>query len=118
MTVYTIFHEVRAGKITMKSPVKVSSNALAQPPSKMGFPVGTVMNIDTAIRILMVKSANDISVAVAEAAAGTEEDFIAKMNGHAARLGMRDTNFTNPHGLHDPKQYTSARDMAVLGDRA
>lgn len=114
MTVYTIFHEVRAGNISMKSPVKVSSNALAQPPSKMGFPVGTLMNVDTAIRILMVKSANDISVAVAEAAAGTEEDFIAKMNGHAARLGMRDTNFTNPHGLHDPKQYTSARDMAVL----
>lgn len=114
MTAYTVFQEMKAGRLSKLSPVKVSKHALSQPPSKMGFPEGTVLNIDTAIKILMVKSANDIASATAEAAGGSEPEFVSKMNGHAARLGMRDTRFTNPHGLHDPGQYTSARDMAVL----
>ena len=114
MTVYTVFREVGKGRIGFKSPVKVTPNALAEPPSKMGFPVGTVMTVDTAIKILMVKSANDIATATAESVGGSEAAFIAMMNANAARLGMTDTHFVNAHGLHDPRQYTSARDMAVL----
>lgn len=114
MTAYTVFHALKQGKITKLSPVVVSQHALNQPPSKMGYPVGSVLNIDTAIKILMVKSANDISVATAEAVAGSEPAFVAAMNAHAQRLGLTDTRFTNPHGLHDPQQYTTARDMAVL----
>ena len=114
MTAYTVFHALKQGKITKLSPVVVSQQALNQPPSKMGYPVGSVLNIDTAVKILMVKSANDIAVAVAEAVGGSEPAFVAAMNAHAQRLGLRDTHFTNPHGLHDPQQYTSARDMAVL----
>lgn len=114
MTVYTTFRAVQGGKLTLMSPVKISANSLSKPPSKMGFPAGTILNIDTAIKILMVKSANDIAVALAELVGGSEAQFVAMMNDNAARLGMRDLHFVNPHGLHDPAQYTSARDLAVL----
>lgn len=114
MTGYVVFREIKVGHISLGSPVKVSSHALAQPPSKMGLPVGTVMDIDNALKIVMVKSANDIAVAIAEAVAGNEAAFVRMMNEHAARIGMKDTHFTNPHGLHDTGQYTTARDMAVL----
>lgn len=114
MTAYTVFREIETGRISMQSPVKVSQNALAEPPSKMGFPVGTVLTVDAAIKILMVKSANDIATALAESTAGSEAAFIARMNENARRLGMNDTNFTNAHGLHDTRQYTTARDLAVL----
>ena len=114
MTAYTVFDQIRKGRIDINSPVKVSSNALTEPPSKMGFPVGTVMTVETAIKILMVKSANDIATATAESVGGSESAFIAMMNANAARLGMRDSHFVNAHGLHDPQQYSSARDLALL----
>lgn len=114
MTVYTAFQEIRKGRIGLMSPVRVSEAALSNPPSKMGFPAGTILNVDTAIKILMVKSANDIASALGESVAGSEPAFVALMNANARRLGMNDTNFVNPHGLHDPAQFTSARDLAVL----
>lgn len=114
MTVYTVFKTLQLQSISMNSPVIISEAAISQPPTKMGFPVGTVLNIETALKIIMVKSANDISVALAEATSGSEEQFVALMNAHARRLGMIDSQFVNPHGLHDPDQYTSARDMALL----
>ena len=114
MTAYTVFRTLDLQSISMNSPVRISEEAISQPPSKMGFPVGTILNIETALKIIMVKSANDISVALAEATSGTETQFVALMNAHARRLGMIDSNFTNPHGLHDEAQYTSARDMALL----
>jgi len=114
MTTYTVFREVASGRLSLKSPVLVTKSALAEAPSKMGFPVGTVINIDNALKMLMVKSANDIATAIAESVGGSEAAFVAKMNENAARLGMNDTRFANAHGLHDPAQYTSARDLAVL----
>ncbi|MEM8652921.1 MAG: D-alanyl-D-alanine carboxypeptidase family protein [Pseudomonadota bacterium] len=117
MTAYTVFKTLELQHLAMDSPVRVSEAAIQQPPSKMGFPIGTVLTVETALKILMVKSANDISVALAEAISGTEEDFILLMNSHARRIGMTDTNFVNPHGLHDPDQYTSARDMAILAHK-
>ncbi|GIL00608.1 MAG: D-alanyl-D-alanine carboxypeptidase [Alphaproteobacteria bacterium] len=114
MTVYTVFREIESGRVSLTSPVRISQKALAEPPSKMGFPAGTILNVDNAIKIVMVKSANDISTALAESVAGSEAAFVAKMNEHARRLGMTDSRFTNAHGLHDTGQYTTARDMAVL----
>ncbi len=114
MTAYTVFRTLQLQSITMDSPVRISEHAISQPPSKMGFPVGTILNIETALKIIMVKSANDISVALAESTSGSEEQFVALMNSHARRLGMIDSHFVNPHGLHDAKQFTSARDMALL----
>jgi len=114
MTAYVTFRALRAGTITARSPVIVSKNALSEPPSKMGFPVGTVLTVDNALKIIMVKSANDISVALAEGVAGSEEKFISRMNAEARRLGMTQTRFANPHGLPDEGQITSARDLAIL----
>jgi D-alanyl-D-alanine carboxypeptidase len=98
----------------LNSPVIVSQNALNQPPSKMGFKVGTVMTVDNALKMILVKSANDIAVALGEAVAGSEPAFIARMNREASRLGMTRTTFANPHGLPDPRQVTTARDLALL----
>jgi D-alanyl-D-alanine carboxypeptidase len=115
MTAYTVFDEVRRGRISLQSPVAISQKALSMPPSKMGFPVGSVMTVDAALKMLMVKSANDIAMAIAESVGGSEAAFVAMMNANARKLGMRDSNFVNPHGLHDPAQFSSARDLAVLG---
>ncbi len=114
MTAYTVFKTLQLQSISMNSPVRISEYAISQPPTKIGFPVGTILNIETALKIIMVKSANDISVALAEATSGSEAQFVALMNAHARRIGMIDSQFVNPHGLHDAEQYTSARDMALL----
>jgi D-alanyl-D-alanine carboxypeptidase len=77
MSAYTIFKALDLKHLDMKSPVRVSEEALAQPPSKMGLPIGTILNIETALKIIMVKSANDISVALAQAISGSEEQFVS-----------------------------------------
>jgi len=114
MTAYVAFRSLRAGELTMTSPVRISQNALNQAPSKMGFKVGTILNIDNALKMMLVKSANDIAVAVAETVGGSEAKFVALMNAEAARLGMASTHFNNPNGLPDDGQVTTARDLAVL----
>lgn len=114
MTTYVAFHAMREGRIAESSPVRISPQAHAQPPSRVGFDVGTVIRMDVALRILMTKSANDVAVAVAEAIGGTERNFIREMNERAAALGMTQTHFTNPHGLPSHDQTTSARDMGLL----
>lgn len=114
MTGYLAFRAVKSGELTMKSPVRMSRNAASEPPSKMGYKVGSTMTLDNAIKMMMVKSANDVSVAVGETVSGTEEQFIALMNSEARRLGMTGTRFANPNGLPDKRMYSTARDLAVL----
>ena len=114
MTAYVTFRAVAAGEVTLQSPVVISGKAAAQPPSKMGFTPGAVLTVDNALKIIMVKSANDIALALAEAVGGSEEGFAARMNAEARRLGMGRSHFVNPHGLPDPRQVTTARDMALL----
>lgn len=114
MTAYVVFQAVREGRVTMLSPVTISDNAAAQPPSKAGLAVGQTLTVENALRVLMVKSANDIAVALAESIAGSEPAFIDEMNRLAQALGMRRTTFTNPHGLPDRGQVTTAYDLALL----
>ncbi|WP_265517604.1 D-alanyl-D-alanine carboxypeptidase family protein [Nitratireductor luteus] len=114
MTAYVAFRAVQAGEMQLDSPVRVSKNASQEPPSKMGYPPGSVLTLDNAIKILMVKSANDIATAVAESVGGSENAFVGRMNAEARRLGMTDTRFVNAHGLHSPQQYSTARDLALL----
>lgn len=114
MTTYVVFRAVQAGEITLQSPVVVSKNAAGERPSKMGYRPGTVLTFDNAIKILMVKSANDVATAVAESLAGSEKAFAARMNGESLRLGMTGSRWVNAHGWHDDNQYTTARDMALL----
>ena len=117
MTAYVTFKAIQNGEIKAGSPVIFSRAATRQPPSKMGYKQGTSLRIDAALKIIIVKSANDVSHALGEAVAGTLENFIARMNFEAKRLGMTNTRFTNPHGLHNARQVTSARDMAILSIR-
>ncbi len=114
MTAWVTFQAIRDGRVKETSPVRISPQAASQPPSRIGFRIGTVISIETALRILMTKSANDVSVALAEAIGGTERAFVEEMNHRAAELGMVQTFFTNPHGLPSHEQTTSARDMAIL----
>jgi D-alanyl-D-alanine carboxypeptidase len=114
MTTYLAFQAMRDRKIEPLTLLKVSANAMAQPPSKMGFKAGTEVTLDNAIKMLMVRSANDIAVVVAEGVAGSVESFVHEMNRTAGRLGMSGTRFINPHGLPEENQVTTARDMAIL----
>ena len=114
MTIYVVLDAVEKGEIALNSPVKFSKAASAQPPSKMYWGPGTVLNFDNAIKILAVKSANDVAMAVAESLAGSVEAFAARMNAQAARLGMTGTHFVNANGLFADGQYSTAHDLALL----
>lgn len=114
MTTLVVFRAIKAGEITMQSPVKISERAAKEPPSKMGYKPGTVISFENAIRILMVKSANDVATAVAESLSGSRQAFAERMNAEAKRLGLATTKFVNPHGLHADEQTTSARDLAII----
>lgn len=114
MTVFVTFRAIRDGRVKPDTLLTVSKHALAQAPTKMGFPVGTQVTVDNALKMLMVKSANDMAVVLAEGVGGTYDDFIAEMNRTAAELGMTGTHYDNPNGLPDDGQITTARDMAIL----
>ncbi|MBX9458992.1 MAG: D-alanyl-D-alanine carboxypeptidase [Rhizobium sp.] len=114
MTAYVAFRQVKAGKWTMASPIVMTKRAAAEPPSKIGLKPGQALTLDDAIKVLLVKSANDVAFAIADNIGGSKENFVAMMNAEARRLGMNSTNFVNPHGLPGPGQYTTARDLAVL----
>ena len=114
MTAYVALRAVREGRLTLDSLLPVSATAAAAPPTKMGFPVGTNVTLDNALKMLMVKSANDIAVTIAEGVSGSVENFAEQMNAHSRRLGMTQSHWVNPHGLPADEQITSARDMAML----
>ena len=114
MTALIAFQEIEAGRLTLKSPVRISLEAARKPPSHMAYPIGTIITLDNALKMMLVKSANDIAVAIAESVSGSVEEFAKRMNATAKSLGMEDSHFVNPHGLHDPAQYSTAYDLAVL----
>lgn len=114
MTTYVALDLVRQGKVSLDSMITISAAAAAEPPSKMGFKPGTQLTLDNALKIIMVKSANDIAYAIGENLGGSIDNFAALMNETAQRIGMHDSHWYNPNGLPDPRQWTSARDMAVL----
>ena len=114
MTTYVTLRAVKEGRIALDRPLVVSANAAAQSPVKMGFPPGTVITVDNALKMLMVKSANDMAVVLAEGVAGSIEGFADEMNATARRLGMIQSSFVNPNGLPADDQMTSARDLAIL----
>lgn len=114
MTAYVAFRQVKSGKWTMQTPIVMTKRAAAEPPSKLGLKPGQALTLDDALKVLLVKSANDVAYAIAENLGGTMPNYVAMMNAEARRLGMNSTNFINPHGLPGGGQYTTARDLAVL----
>jgi len=114
MTTYVALSAVRDGRLTMDTPLTMSLRAARNPPTKMGFRPGTLVTLDNALKMLMVKSPNDVAVMIAESISGSVETFADEMNAAAAKLGMHESHFVNPNGLHSPDHYSSARDMAIL----
>ena len=114
MTLYLLFEAIDEGRLHLTSKLKVSKRAAGQPPSKLGLRAGSTISVEDAIKALVVKSANDIAVVVAEALGGTEVEFAKKMTRKARALGMSRTSFRNASGLPNRKQRSTARDMAQL----
>jgi len=114
MTAYTVLREIKAGRLTLDTPLTVTRDAAAQQPTKMGFKVGTIVTVDNALKMLMVKSANDIAVTIAEGVGGSIAGFADMMNANARRLGMTQSNFVNPNGLPAENHVSSARDLGIL----
>jgi D-alanyl-D-alanine carboxypeptidase len=115
MTLYLLFERLESGKITLNTPMTVSETAARQPPTKLGLRAGGTLQVDDAIKALITKSANDAAVVVAEALAGSEEEFAKQMSRKARSLGMRHTTYRNASGLPNDNQITTARDQALLG---
>jgi len=114
MTAYVAFAAIANGKVSLDTPVVISKNAWNQAPSKSGLEVGASISMQDALYILLVKSANDVAVAVAETVSGSVPAFVEEMNAMASAMGLTATHYVNPHGLHNEGQVTSARDLAVL----
>jgi len=115
MTVYVTLQAVKNNRITLDTLFTVSQRAATQAPSKIGFKPGTKITVDNALKILMVKSANDMAVLLAEGVSGSVEQFADEMNTTSRNLGMTQSNWVNPNGLPADEQISSARDLAILG---
>jgi D-alanyl-D-alanine carboxypeptidase len=114
MTAYVTLKAVKDGRISLDTLLTVSPTAASQSPSKMGFRPGIQVTVDNALKMMMVKSANDMAVVLAEGVGGSIDGFSAQMNETAQRLGMTQTSYVNPNGLPAEGQVTSARDLAIL----
>jgi len=114
MTLYVTLSAIRDHRIAFDTLFTVSRDAAAQAPTKMGFPIGTQVTVDNAVKMMMVKSANDMAVLLAEGIDGSIDKFAQEMTETAHRLGMSETNYVNPNGLPADGQITSARDLAIL----
>lgn len=114
MTLYMLFDAMDAGKLSLKSKLKVSRRAAGMPASRLGLKRGATISVEDAIFALTTKSANDVAVVIAEALADSEIQFAIKMTKKARALGMSKTTFKNASGLPNRHQKTTARDMATL----
>jgi D-alanyl-D-alanine carboxypeptidase len=114
MTAYVTLKAVKERRISLDTLFTVSPVAASQSPSKMGFRPGTQVTVDNALKMMLVKSANDMAVVLAEGVGGSIDGFSAQMNQAAQRLGMTQTSYVNPNGLPADGQITSARDLAIL----
>lgn len=115
MTLYMLFEQLETGRFKLSTELPVSREAASQAPSKLGLRPGESIAVEDAIKALVTKSANDIAVVVAEAIGGDEERFAAMMTRKARSIGMSRTTFYNASGLPNPRQFTTARDLATLG---
>ena len=117
MTLYVVFQAVERGEISLETKVRISKNAAAEPPSKLGLKTGQRIALKYLIRAAAVKSANDAATALGEAISGSEAAFGRRMTVTARRLGMNSSTFKNAHGLTRSGHLSTARDMTLLGRR-
>ncbi|MCB9988169.1 MAG: D-alanyl-D-alanine carboxypeptidase [Rhodospirillales bacterium] len=114
MTLLLTFDALERGDLKLSDRVVFSRHAASMVPSKLDIPAGQSIRVEDAIYALVTKSANDVAVALAEKVGGSENQFAYQMTSKAREIGMSSTRFRNASGLHDPRQVTTARDMAKL----
>jgi len=114
MTAYVVFKELRAGKLKLSEPVKISKAAWNMPGSRMFVRAGSEASVEELIQGLLIPSGNDAAVALAEHIAGSESAFVTRMNTEAKTLSLLNTRFANSTGLPSPDHYSSARDVTRL----
>lgn len=116
MTMLLVFEAIDGGLLSYDDRITVSETAASMGGSQIFLAPGEEMSVDDLLKGLIVSSANDAAVALAEAIAGSEEAFVVKMNERAAELGLRNTHFENTNGLDDTTEnhVTSARDIAMM----
>lgn len=114
MTMLIVFEAIESGKVKLSDTVRVSERAWKTGGSQVFLGPGEEQTLETLLKCIVVASANDASVAVAEYIGGSVEGFVKLMNDKAKQLGMENTNFTNPNGLSDPEHYTTAYDIALM----
>ena len=114
MTMVVTFDAIKAGKINLETELKVPRAATKVERSKLGLKEGQHIRVKKAISALIVKSANDVAVTLAWNIARNEKGFVKLMNAKARQIGLEHTHFANASGLFDPRQVTTARDMAKL----
>ena len=114
MTLLMLFEAIERGEATMDTKMRVSKLAATRPPTKLGLKARSTVGVEDAVNALVILSANDVATVVAEHLAGTETKFAQKMTERARALGMSNTVFRNASGLPDPKQTSTAREMAIL----
>jgi D-alanyl-D-alanine carboxypeptidase len=114
MTLYLLFDALKKGEVKLEQPLPVSVNAASMPATNLALVAGDTISVQNAIQGMIIRSANDVAVVVAEALSGSVDAFAVKMNAKAVALGMTHTQFRNPNGLPDAEQHTTARDIATL----
>lgn len=116
MTLLLIMEAIEAGKIKLSDMVSTSANAASMGGSQIFLEEGEQMSVEDMIKSVVIASANDAAVALAEHVAGSEEEFVSRMNARAAELGMKTAHFENTNGLDDTAQnhVLSARDIAIM----
>ena len=117
MTLYLAFVEIESGRMDLDQMITISANASSEPPSKLGLRRGQRISLRHLIRAAAIKSANDAATAIGEAISGSEAAFARYMTETAHAMGMNNTQFRNAHGLTQSGHYSTARDMAILGQR-
>lgn len=117
MTLYMVFSEIEAGRLTFSSRIMATKHSAGMPPSKLNLKPGDTISVKDAVTALVVRSANDVAAAVAEHISGSEPAFARAMTKRAREIGMASTTFFNASGLPDDRQRTTARDMLTLALR-
>ena len=115
MSMLLIMEAIEKGNIKWNDMVTASENASSMGGSQILLETGEKMSVDDLFKGIAIASGNDAVVALAEKVAGTEESFVKMMNDKAKELGLKNTNFKNPHGLDATDHYSSAYDMAMIG---
>ena len=117
MTAYMVFEAIEEGRIEMATKLPVSEKAWSKGGSKMFVEAGDEVSVDNLLKGLIVQSGNDAAIVLSEGVAGDEDQFAIAMTARAQQLGMKDSQFKNASGWPDPDHYSTAHDLALLGQR-